>query len=103
MLKNKEENNENKTNYCSYIFLPVCVKRKTVSVINEANDVNYADPDDDHGRLAYLLMLITDLCSSPQNSHDFSAKKATKTKTTRDNVCIVSIFCSLFLVFLFSF
>lgn len=103
-VKKIEENNENKTkNYCSYIFLPVCVKRKTVCVINEAYDVNNTDTDDDHGRLAYLLMLITDLCNSAQNSHDFSAKKATKTKTKRDNVCIVSIFYSLFLVFLFSF
>lgn len=53
----------------------MCVKRKTVCVINEANDANDADPDDDRGRLGYLLMLITnDLCNSPQNSHDFSAK-----------------------------
>lgn len=89
-----------------YIFLPVCVKRKTVCVINEANDVNDADPDDDRGRLGYLLMLITnDLCNSPQNSHDFSAKnKQQKTATTtRDNVCIVSIFLVISLYFYFRF
>lgn len=83
-------------------FLPVCVKRKTVCVINEANDVNDADPDDDRGRLGYLLMLITnDLCNSPQNSHDFSAKNKQQQRAT--TFALLVFFLSLSFVFLFSF